>query len=66
MKNILLEIIYSDEDFGRDIECLFTVDEETGLTGAFGLEKDFLSAPLMINLDSEQDDEIFIGCAGVS
>lgn len=59
-----LAVLMCDEDFGRDIECLFTVDEETGLTGAFGLEKDFLSAPLMINLDSEQDDEIFIGCAG--
>ncbi len=59
-----LAILSSKEDFSRDIECLFTVDEETGLTGAFGLEKDFLSAPLMINLDSEQDDEIFVGCAG--
>ncbi len=59
-----LAVLMSDEDFGRDIECLFTVDEETGLTGAFGLENDFLSAPLMINLDSEQDDEIFVGCAG--
>ncbi len=61
-----LAILLSAEDFGRDIECLFTVDEETGLTGAFGLEKNFLTAPLMINLDSEQDDEIFVGCAGGS
>ena len=46
------------------IECLFTVDEETGLTGAFGLEKDFLNGRILLNLDSEDDGELFIGCAG--
>jgi dipeptidase D len=46
------------------LECLFTVDEETGLTGAFALEKDFLSGQILINLDSEDDGEIFVGCAG--
>ena len=54
---------------GKDIEhgpleCLFTVDEETGLTGAFGLEKDFLKGRILLNLDSEDDGELFIGCAG--
>ncbi len=46
------------------IEALFTVDEETGLTGAFGLGKDMISARYLINLDSEDEGEIFIGCAG--
>ena len=46
------------------LECLFTVDEETGLTGALMLEKDFLKGNTLINLDSEDDGEIFIGCAG--
>src|SRR5574344_448046 len=46
------------------IECLFTVDEETGLTGAFALEEGFMKGSTLINLDSEDDGEIFIGCAG--
>lgn len=46
------------------IECLFTVDEETGLTGAFGLKPGFLKADILLNLDSEDDGQIFIGCAG--
>ena len=46
------------------IECLFTVDEETGLTGAFALKPGFLSGDILINLDSEDEGEIFIGCAG--
>ena len=47
-----------------DLEALFTVDEETGLTGAFNLGSDMLSGRYLINLDSEDDGEIFIGCAG--
>ncbi len=46
------------------LECLFTVDEETGLTGAYGLDSKLLSGSVLINLDSEDDGEIFIGCAG--
>lgn len=46
------------------IECLITVDEETGLTGAFALEAGFLSGSVLLNLDSEDEGEIFIGCAG--
>ena len=46
------------------IECLFTVDEETGLTGAKKLKDGVLRAKRLINLDSEDDGQIFIGCAG--
>jgi len=46
------------------IECLFTVDEETGLTGAFALKPEMLKSRILLNLDSEDEGEIFIGCAG--
>lgn len=46
------------------IECLFTVDEETGLTGAFALEGGFFKSDILLNLDSEDEGELFIGCAG--
>jgi dipeptidase D len=46
------------------LECLFTVDEETGLTGANALQPGFISGSILINLDSEDEGEIFIGCAG--
>lgn len=46
------------------LECLFTVDEETGLTGAFSMEPDFTIGSILLNLDSEDEGEIFIGCAG--
>ncbi len=46
------------------IECLFTVDEETGLTGAMKLKDGVLRAKRLINIDSEDDGQIFIGCAG--
>lgn len=46
------------------IECLFTVDEETGLTGAMKLQDGVLHAKRLINIDSEDDGQIFIGCAG--
>lgn len=46
------------------IECLFTYDEETGLTGAFALEQGFMNGDILLNLDSEDEGEIFIGCAG--
>jgi len=46
------------------IECLFTVDEETGLNGAKGLESSFIKSRILINLDSEDEGELFIGCAG--
>jgi dipeptidase D len=46
------------------VECLFTVDEETGLTGAFNLEAGFMKGKMLMNLDSEDEGEFFIGCAG--
>lgn len=46
------------------IECLFTVDEETGLTGAFALQPGFMDGKILLNLDSEDEGELFIGCAG--
>lgn len=46
------------------IEALFTIDEETGLTGANSLSKEFLSGNTLINLDTEEEGEIYIGCAG--
>lgn len=46
------------------IEALFTIDEETGMTGAFGLKKGFLKGDILLNLDSEDENEICVGCAG--
>lgn len=46
------------------MEALFTIDEETGMTGAMGLKGGLLEATIMLNLDTEDDDELTIGCAG--
>lgn len=59
-----LAVLISPEVEHPPIEALFTVDEETGLTGAFNLGDDMLSGSYLINLDSEDEGEIFIGCAG--
>jgi dipeptidase D len=59
-----LAILASDNIPHGPIECLFTVDEETGLSGAFGLSPDVLQSRILLNLDSEDWGEIFIGCAG--
>lgn len=57
--------VLSDENISHPpLEVLFTVDEETGLTGAKNLKPDFLRFRKLINLDSEQEGEITIGCAG--
>ena len=59
-----LAVLASDDLEHGPVECLFTVDEETGLTGAFGLEPGFLNGKILLNLDSEDDGLFFIGCAG--
>jgi dipeptidase D len=59
-----LAILDSDDIEHGNIECLFTVDEETGLSGAEALGEDFLNSRILINLDSEDEGELFIGCAG--
>ena len=46
------------------IECLFTVDEESGMTGAINLKPDFFKGRILINLDSEDEGILYIGCAG--
>ncbi len=46
------------------IEALFTIDEETGMTGAMGLKGGLLNGEILLNLDTEEDDEIGVGCAG--
>lgn len=46
------------------LEALFTIDEETGMTGAMGLEGGILQGEILLNLDTEEDDELDIGCAG--
>ena len=59
-----LAILADDSIEHGPLECLFTVDEETGLTGAFALKEGFMSGDILLNLDSEDEGEIFIGCAG--
>ncbi len=59
-----MAILASDNIEHGPLECLFTVDEETGLTGAMALESEFLKGSILINLDSEDEGELFIGCAG--
>lgn len=46
------------------VEGLFTADEETGMTGAFGLKNDVLNGDILLNMDSEDEGELYIGCAG--
>lgn len=59
-----LAILASDDIAHGPIECLFTVDEETGLTGAKALKEGFMTGEILLNLDSEDEGELFIGCAG--
>ncbi len=59
-----LAVLLDEEAVHGPLEVLFTVDEETGLTGAFELGEDMLHGKYLINLDSEDEGELFIGCAG--
>lgn len=60
----MLAILGSSELTHPALECLFTVEEETGLTGANGLSNDLINGKLLINLDSEDEGELYVGCAG--
>lgn len=59
-----LAVMADDSLVHGPIEALFTVDEETGMTGANNLGPDMMNGTILLNLDSEDDGEIFIGCAG--
>lgn len=60
----MLAILESKAIPHPDLECLFTIDEETGLTGANQLTGDMLHGKTLINLDSEDEGELYVGCAG--
>lgn len=59
-----LAVLESKDIAHGPIEALFTIDEETGMTGAFNLEQGFLNGTILMNLDSEEEGELIIGCAG--
>ena len=61
---IELAILDSDNIEHGPIECVFTRDEETGLTGAEGMKAGFMTGSMLINLDSEDEGQIFVSCAG--
>ena len=58
-----LALLAGKEPMGK-LECLFTISEETGMDGAFGLEAGFFDGKTLINLDSEDEGQMFVGCAG--
>lgn len=60
----IMGVLSSDSLEHPNIEALFTIDEETGMTGAQGLQAGYLHGEILLNLDTEEDDEIDIGCAG--
>ncbi|WP_044203780.1 aminoacyl-histidine dipeptidase [Flammeovirga sp. OC4] len=60
----MMGILASKELVHGPIEALFTIDEETGMTGAFGLEGGMLDGDILLNLDTEDEHELCIGCAG--
>ena len=59
-----LALLASDDIEHGPVECVFTRDEETGLTGAEGMKAGFMTGDYLINLDSEDEGEIFVSCAG--
>lgn len=61
---ITLALLESKEIEHGPLEALFTVDEEMGMTGAFALQPNFMKGKMLLNLDSEDEGEFFIGCAG--
>ena len=59
-----MAVLESKDIVHGPIEALFTIDEETGMTGAFGLKKGLLDGDILMNLDSEDEGELYVGCAG--
>jgi dipeptidase D len=59
-----LAVLASNDIAHGPLEVLVTIDEEAGMTGAFGLEAGWLSGDILINTDSEQEGEVYMGCAG--
>ncbi|EJX00680.1 aminoacyl-histidine dipeptidase (Peptidase D) [gut metagenome] len=59
-----MAILQSTDIEHGPIQCVFTRDEETGLTGAMGMKNDFMQGDYLINLDSEDEGQIFVSCAG--
>ncbi|MBO9694383.1 aminoacyl-histidine dipeptidase [Chryseobacterium sp.] len=60
----IMSVLESSDIPHPALEALFTIDEETGMTGALGLKPGQLTGQILLNLDTEEDDEIDIGCAG--
>jgi len=60
----IMTLLASNDIAHPALEALFTVDEETGMTGAMNLEKGILKGQILLNLDTEDDDEFSVGCAG--
>jgi dipeptidase D len=60
----IMSVLASETIKHPPLEALFTIDEETGMTGAMGLQANYLTGEILLNLDTEDDDEIDIGCAG--
>ncbi len=60
----IMAILESHDIAHPQIDALFTIDEETGMTGALGLQGGWLKGKILLNLDTEDDDELTIGCAG--
>jgi len=59
-----MAVLASKEIAHGPLEALFTIDEETGMTGAFNLKKGLLKGDILLNLDSEDEGELYVGCAG--
>ncbi len=60
----IMSLLSAENVIHPPLEALFTIDEETGMTGAQGLQAGYLTGEILLNLDTEEDDEIDIGCAG--